>query len=72
MKKIAKIAALAIFGAMAMTSCKKDYTCTCKDDEDGTVFAATKYSKVSKKDAKSSCETADTQAAILGISCSLD
>ena len=70
MKKIASIAAVALFGAMAMTSCKKDYTCTCKA-ADGTVTASYQYPKMKKKDAESACNTWNTAAQISGGNCSL-
>lgn len=70
MKKIASIAAIALFGAMAMTSCKKDYTCTCKA-ADGSTTASYTYPKVKKKDAQSACDTWNNAVSATGGSCSL-
>ncbi len=57
MKKFAPIAAIALF-AMAFTSCKKDYTCSC------TLAGNTPYSytltKAKKSDAKTWCDTWNT------------
>lgn len=69
MKKIVTIAAVTLFGAILLPSCKKDYTCTC------TISGQTTPSplgKQSKKDAKATCDAANTTAALLGGSCSLD
>ena len=68
MKKIAPIVALAVIAAFA--SCKKDYTCTCKNSA-GAVEATYKFTKVKKKDAKSACDTWNTAFAVTGGSCSL-
>jgi hypothetical protein len=56
MKKIAPIAALALF-AVAFTSCKKDYTCECKMN--GTVISTTTI-HAKKSDAKSACSATAT------------
>lgn len=69
MKKIVTIAAVALFGAILLPSCKKDYTCTC------TIAGQTQpypYNKTSKKDAKAACDALNTTASIAGGSCSLD
>ncbi len=66
MKKI--VLAVAALGLISLTSCKKEYTCSC------TVFGITsdtKTEKVSKSDAKSQCEALDTQAKVFDGSCSL-
>jgi hypothetical protein len=71
MKKIMIVAAVAAF---TMASCKKDYTCTCKDSDTG----ATKGDDIvlkgtaKKKDAESVCNTANTTYGIAGYSCTLD
>ena len=56
MKKLALIAVVAGF---AFTSCKKDYTCACKDSSGDSV--ATGSFKASKKDATDSCDALETQ-----------
>ena len=71
MKKFAPIAAVALLGMM-FTSCKKDFTCTCKDSAGTTVGTPTKYTNVKKKDAKTLCDLANTGMAANGGSCSLD
>ncbi len=70
MKKITSIAAVALFCAQAMTSCKKDYTCTCKDSS-GNTTATYDFSKVKKSVAEDGCNTWNTGAKITGGSCSL-
>lgn len=66
MKKL--VLAIAALGLISLTSCKKEYTCSCSIL--GTTTEA-KSGKVKKADAKTWCETADTQAKIVGGSCSL-
>ncbi len=67
MKKIAPIAAIALF-AVAFTSCKKDYTCTCTINGQSSSY---KYTKVKKSDAKKSCDALNTSASAVGGSCKL-
>ena len=43
-----------IFGALALTSCKKDYTCVCTID--GEDWPAEIYKNTKKKDAKDKCD----------------
>ncbi len=52
MKKIA-ILSIALM-ALSFVSCKKDWTCTCKDATGGEVK---KFSKITKKQALSNCQT---------------
>jgi hypothetical protein len=52
MKKIAILSIAAL--AMSFASCKKDWTCTCKDATGGEVR---KYSKVTKSQAEANCQT---------------
>jgi hypothetical protein len=57
MKKVLLVAAVAAF---AMTSCKKDYTCTCTYTDPmggGTETQTYPMKDVKKKDAKSTCNT---------------
>lgn len=42
------------FTALSLISCKKDWTCTCKDATGGEVK---KFSKITKKQALSNCQT---------------
>lgn len=67
MKKFAPIAAIALF-AIAFTSCKKDYTCTC------TVAGVSEdipIKDAKKKDAKDACDASSAIYALGGGSCSL-
>jgi hypothetical protein len=69
MKKIVTIVAVALFGALVLPSCKKDYTCTC------TIAGQTTSSPINnakKSDAKNACDQLNTAAASVGGSCSLN
>ncbi|MBS1773877.1 MAG: hypothetical protein JST82_13540 [Bacteroidetes bacterium] len=68
MKKIAPIVALAVIAAFA--SCKKDYTCTCKDSA-GKETAKYTYPKVKKKDAQAACDVWNNAVKSSGGSCSI-
>jgi hypothetical protein len=69
MKKFAPIAIIALL-AVAFTSCKKDWSCECKD-KDGNVDFTYTYPKVAKSSAKTSCDAANTTWATDGGSCKL-
>ncbi len=56
MKKLFLSAVLAAVFAMGMTSCKKDYTCDCKD-VDKNQFDKQTYPNTSLTDAKRSCDS---------------
>lgn len=57
MKKIVTIVAVALFGALVLPSCKKDYTCVCTSTVNGvSTSVEAKTGKMSKKDAKAACE----------------
>lgn len=66
MKKL--VLALAALGLVSLTSCKKEYTCSCNILG---VTTEAKTAKVKKSDAKSQCEALDAQAKPFGGSCSL-
>ncbi|MGN6478345.1 MAG: hypothetical protein ACTHKV_14070 [Flavipsychrobacter sp.] len=68
MKKLAPIVALSLM-VVAFSSCKKDYTCSCKSGT-GTPFTY-QFNKVKKKDAKAACDTWNSTYQISGGSCSL-
>jgi hypothetical protein len=57
MKKIAPIALIALFGALTLTSCKKDYTCECSVN--GTVYGTTTF-HTTKSKAKDACNATVT------------
>ena len=70
MKKITLLAVAAL--AISFASCKKNYTCTCKDkttppDPDVVV----KYTKVKKKDAQKSCDAANATYSGVDYACTL-
>lgn len=69
MKKFSILAVAAIF-VLGLSSCKKDYTCTCTypsgDPESVT------YKDVKKKDAEDACDALSALAAIGGGSCKID
>lgn len=54
MKKLFLSTAMIAVLALGMTSCKKDYTCDCKDGN-GTKFDTQTYPNTSITDAKRSC-----------------
>jgi hypothetical protein len=63
------IPALAALFIVGMTSCKKDWTCTC------TIAGTTTSTTIpdsNKSDATDACDALSTTASILGGSCSLD
>ena len=65
MKKIIAIAAVALFGAIVLPSCKKDYTCTCTVGGQTAVYP---MNNVTKASAKASCDALN----MAGANCSLD
>lgn len=68
MKKVASIAMIALL-AVSFTSCKKDWTCECKD-ENGEVDNYP-IKDVKKADAKKSCDATSSLYTLVGGSCSL-
>ena len=61
MKKVLFVGML--FGAMALTSCKKDYTCECKTTTNMEGIADSSFSETindKKDDAKETCESMST------------
>ncbi len=69
MKKALTLFAGVALVAMLFTSCKKDYTCTCTVSGVSTTVT---YSKVSKKDATTSCDASNATFVIAGGSCKLN
>ena len=68
MKKLLILAVVGCF-ALGLTSCKKDYTCSC------TIAGTTTKSEIKdakKKDAQDACDALDTAAKLGSGSCSLD
>lgn len=68
MKKIAPIALIAMM-AVAFTSCKKDYKCSCKDSSGNEI--KTQSFKAKKSDAKASCTAIETASSGM-FKCSID
>ena len=68
MKKIL-LPVIAVLMMTAMSSCKKDWTCTCTIMGDTTTET---YTNVSRSDAKEKCEAQDALAQQKGGSCKLD
>ena len=70
MKKVIAFGAFAVLGVVALSSCKKDYTCTCTVNG-GTISAT--YTKVKKADAEEACSSSETtyKVADASASCSL-
>ncbi|MCE3295706.1 MAG: hypothetical protein K0R65_1420 [Crocinitomicaceae bacterium] len=52
-----KVLAIAVLGMFVLASCKKDYTCECKVNEQTVTIPLNGYKK---KDAESSCDAAKT------------
>lgn len=59
----------AVCAIVALSSCKKDYNCTC--DILGTE-TITPINNVSKNDAQDACDALNISAALVGGSCTLD
>lgn len=57
MKKVFVFAAAALI-VLSFSSCKKDYTCTCKGDTMGTLEVSIENAK--KTDAEETCDAAET------------
>ena len=72
MKKYIAISAFAVLGVVALSSCKKDWTCSCTIN--GTTGSAATYKDTKKSDAKASCDALQSLA-IIGdpsASCSIN
>jgi hypothetical protein len=67
MKKALLIGSLGVFGVMALTSCKKDYTCDCTVDGQDTAIP---LMDTKKKDATDACDAAETTYGSNGASSS--
>jgi hypothetical protein len=58
---------LTVFALIALTSCKKDYTCECKYYEDGYLYnTGTTTIKDTKSKAKTSCDNLDASSNLGG------
>lgn len=70
MKKFMMIALVMAGSAVMFSSCKKDYTCECKDS-DGKQISASTYDKQKKSKAKKLCKAENLGMAFAGGSCKL-
>lgn len=72
MKKIAPIAAIALF-AIATTSCKKNYTCECVSTSNGTQIGTTSFDiKDKKSNAETECNKGDSEVTAGGVTAKTD
>lgn len=68
MKKILTIGVFALFGVIALSSCKKDWTCTCTVN--GVTGTAATYKDTKKSDAKASCDSVESLSKLIDASAS--
>ncbi len=64
-----KVLVLGLFGAMALASCKKDWTCKCTNSISGT--SSSTIADMTKKDAKAECDNGDQSIAGVTVDCEL-
>lgn len=71
MKKLFVVAAVALI-VVSFSSCKKDYTCTCKGDTMGSIVLP--FNDAKKADAQDACDAAETtyKNADATCTCTLD
>jgi hypothetical protein len=51
-----KVVAIAVVGLVALSSCKKDYTCECKTGDETAIVTTSTIENKTLKDAQSECE----------------
>jgi len=61
-----------VVALFSLTSCTKEYTCTCTTDIGGTVTTTTTTFEAKKKDAEASCDGLTTTVAGITTTCTLD
>ncbi|MBS1587833.1 MAG: hypothetical protein JSS82_20055 [Bacteroidetes bacterium] len=71
MKKVFFFTAL-VFVIFSLTSCKKDWLCTCSNATTGIGAATYQVKNAAKKDAQSTCDNYDNYWKVYGTSCSLN
>mgnify|MGYP006127977581 CR=1 FL=1 len=64
MKKIIGVAAFAVLGMVALSSCKKDWTCSCLVN--GADAGSVTIEDETKNNAKDECDEGDTSISIFG------
>lgn len=69
MKKFVAFAAISV-AVLSFSSCRKDYTCTCKVA--GQVVETNPIPKSKKSQAETICKNIETANAVDGFSCSID
>lgn len=63
MKNLLKLTVVAVFGMVALSSCKKDWTCDCTGTSNGVSVDLSNYivapilPDLSKKDAQTACDS---------------
>ena len=75
MKKVLFGSAFALLTIVALSSCKKDYTCKCTiTDSSGFLGTTTTSTTINgkKKDVKKACENANSTVGTLSTSCTID
>jgi len=72
MKKLLSIAAVTV-ALVSLSSCKKDYTCSCTYTATGlgTQTTNTTIADAKKKDAETACDNIQTTYSLLGGTCEL-
>lgn len=71
MKKLSILAVAALF-TFGLTSCKKDWNCTCTDSTTGTTPDVYPINDAKKKDAEKACDVWGALYTPFGGSCSLE
>lgn len=66
-----KVVAIAVVGLVALSSCKKDYTCECTTGEETAVVTTSKIENKTLKDAKTACENGSGTFAGITRTCKL-
>lgn len=69
MKKLIAAGAFALFGVIALSSCKKDYTCVCKVNN---VEASSTTINDTKSNAKEECEKNNGTTTVFGQTTTVD
>jgi hypothetical protein len=68
-KKMKKVLLIAAVGVISLASCKKDYTCVCKDSA-GTTWGTYTVHETKKK-SKEACEANNASWSAYGASCAI-
>lgn len=64
MKNLLKLTVVAAFGVIALTACKKDWTCDCTYNNVTYADSTMNITKASKDDAQSACNARASQISI--------